>query len=249
MNIVDDKLQIHDAPYRIIRPDKISASDWCVIWIQGFGGSIADHTERVSRLVDSTNVPFAMVDYAGQGNSTIKLDDSTRQMQIDEVCVLYDRLVELGYSKFIVLGNSLGSYLTAMLIESRMTECIVLRAPSIYPDNELTVAHHDKDGEDKLAARKTWRSNVSAHDDIRALHSIENFTGDVYVIQHDQDEVIPANIPRAYYERAVSSNYIHIPNCHHTPKTMSDPETYHSIIEAWLETIINNEVLTDIKAN
>lgn len=242
MSITDSTLQIHEAPYRIITPDSIAVDTWCVIWIQGFGSSIADHTERVSRLAELTRLPYAMVDYAGQGRSTIPLADSTRQMQIDEVCALYDQLTALGYSKCIVLGNSLGSYLTAMLSELRPSECIVLRAPAIYPDDELDVPQRDKEGDNKLASRKLWRQNVTKDTDTKALHAVEKFSGHTYVIEHDRDEIIPANIPKAYFTHMTAGNYIHIPDCEHTPKTMQDPEKYHAIIENWLATIVRNEL-------
>lgn len=240
--ISDNILDIHNTPYRIITPDNIANDDWCVLWIQGFGSSIADHTERVARLAETTQLSYAMVDYAGQGTSTTPLPDSTRQMQIDEVCALYDKLATLGYSKFIILGNSLGSYLAAMVSELRPAECIVLRAPAIYPDSELNIPQRDKENDGNLAQRKTWRQNVSAADDIQALHAVASFDGHIYVIEHDLDEVIPSNIPKSYFAQSKSGNYIHIPGCHHTPKTMQNPEKYHAMIEQWLATIVKNEL-------
>lgn len=232
-------------PWRLFEPAEMH-NEWVVLWLQGFTSTIEDHTEGVARMAEATATTFAMLNYAGHGDNPIPLDEATRSQQFDEVCAVYDELVRLGHKKVIVIGGSFGAYMAALLLAKRRVETVVLRAPAIYDDTEFGIPYVQTRSawkgvkDDKTYRVDPWRSTVTSETESAALKSLAGFDGLTYVMEHELDEAVSRNIPKAYAEVASKASYILIEGCEHSPKLMPNPEHFYTIIERWLETIILN---------
>ncbi len=237
MKITDKILELDSTPWRLYEPEG-GDSEWCVLWLQGFRSNIEGHAVGVTRLADSTNTAFAMLDYAGHGGNPIQLEDATRKQQFDEVVGVYDELVKLGYKKFIVIGGSFGSYMAALLIGARSAEAVVLRAPANYPDEEFELANKDTSAGRKDRSHYLYRQSIDDNFSNNAVEAVRAFEGETYVIEHEKDETINRAIPQSYYRAAKHGNYILIPGIKHSPKLMSNPEGYFELIEMWVSTIV-----------
>lgn len=239
-SIADQTISLDDTPWRIVQPSSAD-KEWCVLWLQGFTSTIDGHTEGIVRMAEMTSTTFAVLNYAGHGNSPIKLIDATRKQQLDEVLAVYDELVKLGYTKIIAIGGSFGGYMAALLAGKRKLEALVLRAPANYPDEEFTTIYKDTSAGTKARAHYFYRKNISPDYRNSAVGGVASYDGYTYVIEHAEDEVINPSIPKSYFHAAKHGNYIIIPGLKHSPKNMSNPEHFYTIIEAWIETIVKVE--------
>jgi hypothetical protein len=196
-------------------------------------------------MAQKSGVAFAMLDYAGHGSHPTTLDKSTKQSQHIETLAAYDELTKLGYKHIIVIGGSFGGYMTALLTGKRTPKAVVLRAPAAYPNDEFELPNsktrqYTGNGSDRFGFDK----DPEAHMGSIAFEAIAGYTGAVYVLEHEDDEVIPKIIPRTYFSHAKHGNYLLIPNTKHSPKTMPSPEKNIAYIEHLLVSIIKLVQLT-----
>lgn len=212
-------------PWVIIEPS--NSKDWAVLWLQGWGSTIEGHYDMMKNLAESCGITFAMIDYAGFGIHATPLQETTRQQQHGQVIAAYDALKSSGYKNIIALGHSFGSYMSALLAHKRRLAAIILRAPAIYDDVEFDELQKDRDD----AAYQAFKNTVRPSSQLAALQAIRNFAGPVYVFEYGNDEVIPANITKSYFECASQGNYCYIPGVPHSPKTASEPQKYYNYIE------------------
>jgi uncharacterized protein len=233
-----------NTPWRLYAPDS-PVKEWAILWLQGFTSTIDGHQEGCRRMSAATNVTLAMLNYAGHGNHPVALEHATREQQLEEVCSVYDKLTELGYTKIIVIGGSFGAYMTALLLENRTPKVVVLRAPANYKDEEMSLPYRQTteavDGE----AKDLYRQNIDSSYSNKAIEAVRKFNGTTYVIEHGEDEVVYRNMPQSYFNAAMNGNYIIIPGLKHSPKLMGNPQKYFKITEAWIETIVKSTIELD----
>lgn len=245
MNIARGTLEVPNdpTPWVVVSPN--DDKEWCVLWLQGWTSTIEGHLEGITRMAESSDVSFAMMDYAGHGGHPVALDDSTKSQQLTECLVAYDTLTKQGYQNIIVIGGSFGGYMAALLAGKRNPAAVILRAPAVYKDEEFELPFSQtprwgetSDEDSKLRRRVTKDSPFTA---ITAIH---NYQGPVWVMEHELDTVVPKNVPTAYFEAAQQGNYIVVPNTEHSPKTMANPEKHFIYIEHLLVSIIKAIQLT-----
>lgn len=238
---VDDYTLADGTPWRLFTPDN-AHDGWAVLWLQGFMSTIDGHHEGCERMSANSNVPFAMLNYAGHGNHPVPLEQATRKQQFEEVCTVYDELVNRGFDKIIVIGGSFGGYMTTLLTGARKPQAIVLRAPANYKDEEFDYPYakttESKEGE----AKDLYRQSIDTTYSNKATKALESFDGTSYIIEHEADTVIAANIPQSYYHAAQHGNYIAIRGLEHSPTLMPNASEWYDIIEHWIQTIIYTTV-------
>jgi uncharacterized protein len=230
-----------NTPWRLYEPEN-KHGNWAILWLQGFTSTIEGHHEGCQRISETTNSTLAVLNTAGHGNHPVALENATRQQQLDEVIAVYDELVNRGYSKIIVIGGSFGAYMTALLLETRSPQVIVLRAPANYKDEEITLPYKETTEATDGEARDLYRQNIDDSYTNRALAAVKKFDGLTYVIEHADDTVVYRNLPQTYFKAAKQGNYIVIPGLEHSPKFMKESQKYFTIIERWVATIVINTI-------
>lgn len=239
MQIVDfdtaaDKVVV---PWRLFTPND-SVQEYCVLWLQGWTSSMDSHFEGVKRMAKNTRISFATFDYAGHGKHTVKLEDSTRHQQHNEVVAVFDALKERGYKKIIVIGGSFGGYMAALLTGVRPVHAVVLRAPAMYADIEFKTRHAETakwKNPDRHQYDKATDAYINDNEAVRAIQKFEGFT---YVLEHELDEQVPRVMPRTYFDNAKYGNYFIIPKTKHSPKLMGNPQPHFDYIEHIVISII-----------
>ncbi len=233
LNLGADKI-----PYRIIKPEQ-ATTEWCVLWLQGWTSSMDSHLEGVKRMVEASNIPFATMDYAGHGLHTQDIVTTTKKQQHEEVVAIFDAVKKLGYKKIIVIGGSFGGYMAALLSGARPVHAIIMRAPATYPDDEFDLPYnHTSRYIDYSAYLKSKEQGGARLLENKAMTAIKNYDGFVYILEHERDDVVPAFIPKTYFEAAKHGNYLIVPETKHSPKLMANPEQHYEYIEHLLISII-----------
>jgi len=202
------------------------------------------HREGVMRLVEQTGIAFATMDYAGHGQHTVPLEDSTRKQQHDEVVAVYDALAGLGYKKIIVIGGSFGGYMAALLVGKRPAHAAILRVPAIYDDAEFALPHSQTKRWQNIDSYQD-KASASYIEDNEAVRGIAHFEGFTYVLEHELDQVVPKIMPQTYFSHAKHGNYLIVPKTSHSPKQMSDPQKHYAYIEHLLASLVQAIVMQD----
>lgn len=236
-----DNLTLADGtPWRLFTPDN-AQNGWAVLWLQGFTSTIEGHNDGCERMSAASNVPFAILNYAGHGNHPTPLEQATRKQQFEEVCAVYDELVNRGLDKIIVIGGSFGGYMAALLAGVRQPQAVVLRAAANYKDEEFERPYLETT-KVKSEEGKAFMQSVDEAFSNKATEALKAFDGASYIIEHEADTVIRANIPRSYYHVAKHGNYIVMRGLEHSPKLMPNAAEWFDIVEHWVQTIIHATV-------
>ena len=241
MEVIDYSIEVDYGilPWRLFVPDD-SNKDFCVIWLQGWLTPMDSHHDSVRRMSQLSNTVFATIDYAGHGKSPVKLDDSTRKQQFDDLVRVYDELVSFGYKHIIVNGGSFGAYLAAILLSKREVYSAVLRAPAIYPDNEFEVPYINT-FRYKIPSIGHKQKAVNEYiDNNMAINSISKFTGTTYILEHELDEIVPKTVPKAYFNSSRRSSYILVPHTTHALKKNTNPQAHYRYEEDLVIAITNS---------
>lgn len=238
MNVQDFSLQLQEdiVPWRLLTPDD-AGTEYCVLWLQGWTSSMDAHREGVERMAKKSGLAFATLDYAGHGLHALPIEESTRKQQYTEVVAVFDELKQRGYEKIIVIGGSFGAYMAALLTSNRPVHAAVLRAPANYMDEEFETPYkHTLRHTDHAAYEKAKRSGTFL--DSLAVEALRNFNGYTYVLEHELDNVVPAEVPKRYFAVAKHGNYLLVPKTEHSPKLMANPQVHFDYIEHLIISII-----------
>lgn len=239
VSVKDYKLKLDSTPWRLITP--VSADvDWCVIWLQGYTSAMDSHLESVKRMVAISGIAFATVDVAGHGMHPQSLDTATREQQLTELVGVYDELRASGYEKMVVVGNSFGGYMSALLCGKRSFAALILRAPAMFKDEEFTLPYQDtpRGKTNSVTPEKEWWLHVTNETSNQALRCVKQFDRPVYVMRHELDNVVPEPVARAYFDVAQLGNYIVVPGIGHFPAQATRPQSYYTYIEHWIVSIV-----------
>jgi dienelactone hydrolase len=132
-------------------------------------------------------------------------DTVSRQEGLRDILVAYDFLAaqhNVDADSIAVVGSSYGGYLAALLTALRPVKWLALRAPALYKDSEWTLPKHRLMGEQKL---ELYRRQAVRPDESRALRACTAFTGDVLVVESEQDTVVPHQVVVNYREACISA--------------------------------------------
>jgi len=212
-------------PWVLAQPN--DNKEWVVLWLQGWGSTIESHFEAVKKLAEKSGIAIAMIDYAGFGQHTVLLSETTREQQHHEVVAAYDKLKALGYENIIACGHSFGSYMSALLASQREVASLILRAPAIYEDSEFSIPQKQRSD----VAYQAFKQTVRPNSPLAALQAIKKYDGPVFVFEYGADEVIPRNIPQSYFANALQGSYIYVPHSPHSPKTSPNSRIHYRYIE------------------
>lgn len=132
-----------------------------------------------------------------------------------------------------VLGFSFGAYIGACVTATRPVQCLVLRSPALYPDQDWNLPKDDLDKRDMAEYRQqTHEASSNA-----ALKACSGFGGDVLLIDSQQDRIIPLPVISSYeraFDHANSVTRYTIKEADHQLTTSAWQIEYHDVALRWL---------------
>jgi uncharacterized protein len=164
------------------------------------------------------------VDLGGHGRSDGAREDLSPRNHLDDALAAYDALLASGgvdQQRVGVCGASYGAYLTALLVQRRPVRRVLLRAPSLYPDQWLDVP---------LRLRQPLGSPPATS---AAQRSLAAFDGDVLVLESGADEVISHATVEAYLSATRRARLEVIPEATHRLTNPAWEATFVRLLLEW----------------
>lgn len=172
-------------------------------------------------------------DLSGRGDSEGSLSDLSINDIMQDVLTAYDCLATKDVSEIVVFGSSYGAYHGAVLTGQRKISGLLLRVPTIYPDELIKTPPQEYD---KVALRK-YRHNILPSDDNRALSALRNFASPVLVVESEHDDQVPHQVIAAYAGAAPQSDVIVMKGAQHSLEDTASQQAFLHILTDWARTL------------
>ena len=168
-----------------------------VLLVHGWDGSQEQYIARAHEIAALGCVCLTF-DLRGHARHASLRQEVTREDNLRDVLAAYDTLVarpHVDRSAIAVVGSSYGGYLGAILTSMRPVRWLGLRAPALYLDkgweSPKLQLHKDQD-------LPTYRSNLVAPAENRALQACQAFEGDALLVESEHDDLVPAEVIKSY---------------------------------------------------
>jgi uncharacterized protein len=156
------------------------------------------------RLSRETGARCMTVFLRGQG-SPGDISRLTRADFLEDAICAYDAFLKgraIEGRRIVVVGESFGAYLSAVLSTKRRVDELVLRVPSDFPDEGFESAPQIG-----IAGEKSqwWKSLRHEHGESRALDAVHGFEGRIILVYSGKDEIVPFSTTENYLRAAEGS--------------------------------------------
>ncbi len=185
------------------------AADWyegndnsrILIVLPGYSSSKARQKVHAEAMVQDTGMSALVVDFSGHGNSPFELRDTRPAQHFIELIYVFDWLKQQYPNAAVSLsGSSYGGFLAVQLTKYREFENLILRAPAIYRPSAFydlwSKRIDDQEGYEKDIAKYRRDTQTLAKHPLLARASA--FKGQVLVVVHEEDEVVPRETTDSY---------------------------------------------------
>lgn len=211
-----------------------------VLFVHGWGGS-QEHDLVRARQAAGLGCVCLTFDLRGHQDTAGQSDTVTRPQNLDDLLAAYDWLASqhnVDQDSISVIGISYGGYLASLLTELRQVRWLALRSPALYKDEGWELPKRQLHQEFDLHGYR--RSRVAAEDN-RALRACAAFTGDVLLVEAEQDEVVPHEVTDNYAAAFGSSRSLtrrRIAGADHAFNCKSAQRAYTGLLVGWLTEMI-----------
>ena len=116
---------------------------------------------------------------------------------------------------------------------------LALRVPALYKDSEWTLPKHRLKREQDL---ERYRRLPVRAEESRALRACTAFTGDVLVVESENDTVVPHQVIANYREACISARsltYRMIPGADHGLSDDTWQRAYTALLVAWMTEMVS----------
>lgn len=180
-----------------------------LLFLHGAGGSDQKRVSYLAKQMITKKISSVSFDFSGHGKSTGKLEESSLQKRYNEVC---DVSPFINTEESITLcGTSMGGYLAVkMLSYFHNVHTLLLYCPAIYSKDAFDVPFTDEFSK-ILQTENSWKNT-----DI--IENMKKFTGNVFIIIGQKDEVIPKGVIDLYmnsFEKAYHKELIIVAHADH----------------------------------
>lgn len=185
-----------------------------VVFFHGRGSSQKRYIPRAKKLAEKGFITLTF-DFRGCGGSDGQLRSLTLEDGITDAITAYDFLLkqpQVDPNRVGINGGSYGGYLAAIISAKRIVPALVLDAPAAYKDEWLQLPY-----EKIPAAEVSAFRNEGDIANTLSLACIKLYTGNLLVIRHEKDEIIPPAVVEGYvlYAKTKRKELVVLPGAIH----------------------------------
>ena len=210
-----------------------------VLFVHGWRGHQTQYLAR-ARQVAALGCVCLTFSLRGHGETEEQHEEVTRQDSLDDIVAAYDMLAQtngVDKSAIGVVGTSYGGYIAALLTTLRPVKWLGLRVPALYEDHDWHLPKQQLD-KAKLAA---YRRGPVRPEDNAALRACREFSGDVLLVESENDDVVPHPAITSYrgaFTNTRSLTYRLIEDADHGLSKPEWQEAYTSLLVNWVTEMI-----------
>lgn len=210
-----------------------------VLFVHGWGGS-QKRDEKRSRAISRLGCICLTFDMRGHGAMDIDKTKVSRADNLADICAAYDVLAShpaVDTSSIAVIASSYGAYLSTFLATSRRVRWLALRVPALYRDEDWDTP---KVSLDRRELQK-YRSRQVARDANRALRHCQDFSGDVLVVESENDHLVPHPTIASYlaaFSNACSITHRIIKGADHGLSDAESRRSYDELLLRWVREMV-----------
>jgi esterase/lipase len=156
----------------------------------------------------------------GHGESEGDIKTFTVRDFLKDVIAAYDYLLTLdGVDKenISAIGSSFGGYLLLLLSEKKKIINLSLRVPADYPNEHFDQSKYEASGDNPEIMN--WRKTPKSVNASYALQALHTFSGNVQIIESENDTVVPHQTIENYLNALSDKNkltYVVLKNAPHS---------------------------------
>jgi uncharacterized protein len=213
-----------------------------VLFVHGWGGSQEQYLARANAVAGLGYVCLTF-DLRGHVETKARYETVSREDNLRDVAAAYQVLARhpsVDPTRIAVVGSSYGGYLGATLSASVPVKWLALRAPALYKDADWQLAKTQLRQRQDLPA---YRLGVVHAEESRALRACAEFTGDVLLVESEEDLIVPHQVVTNYrnaFTRAHSVTYRVLEGADHGLSTERAQGAYTELLVNWLKEMIAN---------
>ncbi len=212
-------------------PENLVGATGAVVFLHGMTSSEKNYIPIAEKLADIGLVGLT-VNLRGHGSSEGEFNKLTVNNGVEDAIAVYDFLSNLHFvdqNRIGVCGGSLGGALGVLLLEHRKLSSLVLRAPALYSPEMMGMTYKQiMDSEANIF------NKISDLTTLNGIKNIQNFTGSLLIVASEKDEVIPKQIPQAYFDNAKNAKEKDLVIIKNATHQLTDP--------AWQTELADNAV-------
>jgi dienelactone hydrolase len=176
-------------------------------------------------------------DLRGHARSDGQRELVSREDNLRDLLAAYDALASqpgVDATGLGVVGSSYGAYLAAIMTGQRAVRWLALRAPALYNDAGWELPKRKLHEDADFCA---YRRRAVTPEENRALRACAAFSGDVLIVESEQDDVVPHPVIGNYlaaFTRARSVTHRLIKDADHGLSDAAWQRTSTSFLLQWI---------------
>jgi dienelactone hydrolase len=237
-------MTIHDEPIEIAVDDqKIEGrlvagvrAGPAVLFVHGWGGNQRQYLNRAQAVAELGFICLTF-DLRGHARSDGQRELVSREDNLRDLLAAYDALASqpgVDATGVGVVGSSYGAYLAAIMTGQRAVRWLALRAPALYNDAGWELPKRKLHEDADFCA---YRRRAVTPEENRALRACAAFSGDVLIVESEQDDVVPHPVIGNYlaaFTRARSVTHRLIKDADHGLSDAAWQRTSTSFLLQWI---------------
>jgi uncharacterized protein len=202
---IHTKINIPDGGYlaaNIIKPNQ-GGSLPAVIFLTG-SSKTKESFQDIQYWFSNKGYYTLAFDFRGRGESSGQPGENTlRNQQYDlkhtMSFITYHQPIDT--IEISILGTSMGAFVAASIADEIPIKNLILSAPAMYLPEHESVPQMQLDGK----AAQIAVENKDKVDKSTSLQHLKKFMGNLLVLEHEQDDIIPSWLCQQYYSVAVNT--------------------------------------------
>ena len=189
-------------------PKKLKDKNPTILFIHGWTSEKKRSFQYAEALIKLGFIVMVF-DMRGHGLSEGDKTTYTPKQFLSDCFSAYDLLSsveKVDKENISIIGSSFGSYLGAILSTQRKVKNLVLRVPADYKKESFENLQIQNVGTNPDVIE--WRKISKSPNETYALHAVNNFTGDILIIESEKDIIVPHATIQNYINAVKNKNIL-----------------------------------------